>query len=312
MILSVTINTAIDWTLVIPHFASNETMYVDQNVWGMSGKPSDASWILGELGVSTTAMGFAAGLPGKKMEELLHMKGVQTDFVQVEGETRLNVHVIDRVNRGQSTIVTDTLVVKPAHAVELIKRYTTALGKAKAAIVGGRISRELEKNILVDLVRLARERDIPVALDTSGKYIQAILEAHPTVIKLNCVELSTLAGKQVITIEDAYTAAHEVLDKYGTEVIVTMGGANDSLAVLKEHSYVIPAPEVKEVVSTFGAGDGVLAGLGYALGEGKSMEEGLRLGFAAAGAVIMTLGPANCHKADVDKLLPTIQLIPFK
>jgi fructose-1-phosphate kinase PfkB-like protein len=71
----------------------------------------------------------------------------------VGGETRLNVHVIDRENRGHSTLVMDTLVVKPAHVVELIKKYTTALSKTKAVIVGGSISRELEKNILVDLVR---------------------------------------------------------------------------------------------------------------------------------------------------------------
>jgi fructose-1-phosphate kinase PfkB-like protein len=132
------------------------------------------------------------------------------------------------------------------------------------------------------------------------------------VVKLNRMELSTLTGKQVNTIEDAYRVARKILDKYGTEVIVTLGGANDSLAVLREHSYLIPAPEVKEVVSTLGAGDDVLAGLGYALAEKKSMEEGFRLGFAAAGAAIMTLGPADCRKTDVDKLLPTIQSIPFK
>jgi len=311
MILTVTPNTAIDWTILVQHFVWNETLRASQNVWGMGGKPADASWVLGELGISTKAMGFSAGITAKKMEELLHLKGVKTDFVQVEGETRVDVHIIDEQNHGQSTLVVDTLLVKPAHIQELFKKYEAALDKASAVITGGSLPRSLEKNILVDLVRMARERDIPVALDTSGKYLLPALEAHPNVIKPNRMELSTIAGKPVITVEDAYHAAHNILTKYGTEVIVTLGAA-DALAVLKDRSYLIPMPKVDKVVSTAGAGDGILAGIGYALAQRKPMEEGLKLGFAAAGAIIMTLGTADCHKADVEKLLPTIQLIPYK
>jgi len=81
---------------------------------------------------------------------------------------------------------------------------------------------------------------------------------------------------------------------------------------LHDRSYLIPMPQVENVVSTAGAGDAVLAGIGYALAHRKPLEEGLKLGFAAAGAVIMTPGTADCHKADVEKLLPTIQIIPYK
>ena len=312
MILSVTPNTAIDWTIIVPHFAWNETLRASQSVWGMASKPANASYVLAALGIPTTATGFSAGPTGKKMEELMKTKGVKFDFVQVEGDTRLDVHIIDQETHGQSTLVVDTLIVKPEHVEQLYKKYEAALVDAKAVIVGGSMPGTLSKNILPDLVRMARERDIPVALDTHGKYLLPALEAHPNVIKPNRVELSTLAGKTVITVEDAYWAAHQVLDKYGAEVIVTLGGTNDALAVLKEHSYLIPVPEVEHVVSTAGAGDAVLAGLGYALAERKPLEEGLRLGFAAAGAVIMTAATADCRKEDVEKLLPTIQLIPYK
>lgn len=312
MILSVTPNTAVDWTIIVPHFAWNETLRASQSVWGMASKPADASYVLAALGIPTTAMGFSAGLTGQKMVELMKSKGVTPDFVQVEGDTRLDVHIVDQETRGQTTLVVDTLIVKDEHVEKLLKKYEAALKDAKAVIVGGSMPGTLTKNILPDLVRMARAQDVPVALDTHGKYLLPALEAHPNVIKPNRVELSTLAGKTVITIEDAYNAAHQVLDKYGAEVIVTLGGTNDALAVLKEHSYLIPVPEVENVISTAGAGDGVLAGLGYALAERKPMEEGLRLGFAAAGAVIMTPATADCHKEDVDKLLPTIQLIPYK
>lgn len=311
MILTVTPNTAIDWTILVQHFVWNETLRASQNEWGMGGKPADASWVLGELGEKTLATGFAAGTIGKKMEELLHQKGVRTDFVQVDGETRVDVHIIDEENRGQSTLVVDTLIIKDQHVKELMNKFEAALDKADAVITGGSLPKSLTKNILVDLVSMARKRNIPVALDTSGRYLLPALEAHPNVIKPNRMELSTIAGKPVITVEDAYRAAHEIFAKYGTEVIVTLGAA-DALAVLKDRSYLIPMPKVEKVVSTAGAGDGVLAGIGYALAHKKPLEEGLKLGFASAGAVIMTPGTADCHKEDVEKILPTIQLIPYK
>jgi len=312
MILSVTPNTAIDWTIIVPHFAWNETLRASQSVWGMASKAADASYVLAALGIPTTATGFAAGLTGQRMVELMKSKGVTSDFIQVEGDTRLDVHVIDQENNGQSTLVVDTLIVTPAHVEQLFKKYESLLAQAKSVIVGGSMPGSLQRNILPDLVRMARDRDVPVALDTHGRYLLPALEAHPNVIKPNRMDLSTLAGKTVITIEDTYRAAHQVLQKYGCEVIVTLGGTNDALAVLKEHSYLIPVPEVENVVSTAGAGDAVLAGLGYALAERKPLEEGLRLGFAAAGAVIMTAATADCRKEDVEKLLPTIQLIPYK
>ena len=195
---------------------------------------------------------------------------------------------------------------------KLFKKYEIELEKnVDAVITGGTMPKSLDRNILVDLVQMAHKRDIPVVLDTSGKFLLPALEAHPNVIKPNRMELSTIAGKPVITVEDAYHAAHNILTKYGTEVIVTLGAA-DALAVLKDRSYLIPMPKVDKVLSTAGAGDGVLAGIGYALAQHKPMEEGLKLGFAAAGAIIMTLATSDCIKADVDKLLPTIQLIPYK
>jgi len=311
MILTVTPNTAVDWTILVPRFVWNETLRASQNVWGMGGKPADAAWVLGELGEQTLAMGFASGTMGEKMEDLLHQKGVKTNFIRVGGETRLDVHIIDEDNQVQSTLVVDTLLVNDYQVNELLAKYEAALENSEAVIVGGSLPKSLLKNILVDLVAIARRHDIPVALDTSGKYLLPALEARPNVIKPNRLELSTIAGKPVITVEDAYRAAHAILTKYGSEVIVTLGAA-DALAVLHDRSYLIPMPQVEHVVSTAGAGDAVLAGIGYALAHRKPLEEGLKLGFAAAGAVIMTPGTADCHKADVEKLLPTIQIIPYK
>jgi fructose-1-phosphate kinase PfkB-like protein len=136
------------------------------------------------------------------------------------------------------------------------------------------------------------------------------LKAHPAIIKPNRAELASITGRTVETIEDTYTAAKEVLQDYGTQVVATLG-EKGALAVLRDRTLHIQSLKVEKLESTAGAGDAVLAGIAYALAFDKPMEEGLRLGFAAAGAVIQTLATADCHKEDVEKLLETIELIPY-
>ncbi len=80
--------------------------------------------------------------------------------------------------------------------------------------------------------------------------------------------------------------------------------------MLPGRAYRIPALK-GQVVNAAGAGDAVLAGLAAALDRGQPVEEGLRLGFAAAAAVVLTPGTADCRRADVERFLPQIELIPY-
>src|SRR5512133_776499 len=103
MIVTLTPNTGLDYTLQVSSFRLNETIRATDSAWGMGGKATDVSWILGKLGVPTRALGFAAGSNGLRMENMLRERGVETDFVWVEGETRLNTIVVIP-DQGQSTI----------------------------------------------------------------------------------------------------------------------------------------------------------------------------------------------------------------
>src|SRR5688500_12792467 len=109
MIITLTPNTGVDSTLQIADFQLNQTIRALDVAWGMGGKATDVSWTLGKLGVSTRALGFAAGSNGVRMEEMLRERGIETDFVSVDGETRLNIVLV--TNEGQSTITSSSLKV---------------------------------------------------------------------------------------------------------------------------------------------------------------------------------------------------------
>ena len=309
MIVTVTANTTIDQTLFVPTFNMNTTMRATKTVQAMGGKPTDASWILGQLGIPSLALGFKAGVLGEKVEELLQARGVQTDFITVGGETRLNTVIISESDKGHATITTSTLDVEPQHVDALRERYLAALVDASCVVLGGSLPEAMQPTFYTDFIRLARERDIPVIFDADEPNLSAGLASRPTFIKPNEHELGALIGKSIDTLDDAYVAGQEILEHYGTSPIITLG-AKGGLAILPERTYHIPPLDV-EVVSPAGAGDGVLAGLGASVFRGQPVEEGLRLGFATAAAILLMPGTADCRAEDVERFLPQVELIPY-
>ena len=66
-----------------------------------------------------------------------------------------------------------------------------------------------------------------------------------------------------------------------------------------------------EVINTAGAGDAFGAGLIKGLLDGLPLPEALRWGTAAASAVLLTLGTADCRRDDVLRLLPQVRVEPI-
>ena len=310
MIITVTLNTAIDRTFLINEFKWGQTIRASTTAIGMGGKATDASWILGELGYPNLAMGFAAGDVGRQMKKMLEERGCQTDFVWVKGETRTNIIVINEKGKGQSTLTSRGLVIGEKDVRRFWKKFHLSLGNARCVVIGGSVPEGVDPSIYTHMVRTARQAGLPVVFDASGPGLMAGLEGHPTIVKPNLDEISWLAGFKVCSTEQAYHVAKELQTKYDTDFIITLG-KEGALAVLSDRAYLIPILNIP-VVSTAGAGDGVLAGLSAALSSGKPIEDGLRLGFAAAAAVCLTPATADCHREDVSNLLPKIQLIPYK
>jgi 1-phosphofructokinase family hexose kinase len=309
VIVSVTANTTLDLNLFVPTFAKNRTLRATKTVQGLGGKPTDASWILGELGISSLALGFAAGATGKKVESMLQAKGVITDFIWVPGDSRINVVMIVEDEGWQTTITTTTLEIMPEQIETLRQRYCAALDEATVVITGGTLPKGMNASYYVEFMCMGRDRDVPVVFDAAEPNLSAGLSARPTYIKPNKDELEGLVGRPLKAIDDLYHAGREIYDQYGACPIITLG-EEGGLAVLANRAYRIPPLKVN-VVSAAGAGDAVLAGIAASIHRGQPIEEGLRLGFAAATAVLLQPGTADCRRADVEAFLPQIELIPY-
>lgn len=308
MIVTLTPNTGIDHTVEVSRFQLNKAIRAIDSAWGMGGKATDASWILGKLGVPSLALGFAAGPNGVRMEEMLRERGVETDFVWVEGETRLNTIVVVP-GQGQSTITTSSLRVDAGHRVEFATRYKKALPGATCVVMGGSLPGGVPLEFYAEAIDQAHAYGVPVIFDSSGPSLLAGIQSHPDVIKPNLAELNDLVGYLPTSREEAKAAAQKLHEEFQTNVILTLG-EDGAIAVLGDKSYFIQPLSVL-VMSSAGAGDGVLAGLALAYLHQEPLEYGLWHGFALAGAVLQTLPTADLSIEDYQKLLPKICITPF-
>jgi 1-phosphofructokinase len=308
MIITLTPNTGIDFTLKVSSFQLNSTIRALDSAWGMGGKATDVSWTLGKLGVSTRALGFAAGPNGIRMETMLRQRSVETDFTWVDGETRLNT-IIVVAGEGQSTLTSSTLKVSPEHVADFAARYQKALQGASCVVMGGSLPSGVPVDFYSDAIAQAHRQNVPVIFDSSGPSLLAGVKSRPEVIKPNLTELGELLGYVPASQSEVRRAAEKLRDEYGSNVIVTMG-SQGAIAVLSSGSYFVHPLSIP-VESVAGAGDGVLAGMALAYLHQESLEYGLLHGFALAGAILKTLPTADLEVEDYEALLLQIRMEPL-
>ena len=310
LIVTLTPNTGLDRVIFLPRFEWGQTIRATDSTLAMGGKGTDVSMVLGALGYPSLALGFAAGGTGERMARMLEEQGVRCEFVWAEGETRTNYVLIDTERGQQSTITTAGLLVRPSHVDALRAKLREHLPHASCLVLGGSLPQGVEPELYRDLIADAKAAGVLTLFDASGPGLEAGVRALPTLLKLNRTELEQLSGHPLPTEEEVRDAAREWVAR-GVELVVATLGAEGAWALTPAEAYFIPSLPVKPL-NTAGAGDGLMAGLAVGLAEGWSLVEALRLGTAAAAAVCLTPGTAECHREDVERLLPQVRIIPME
>lgn len=309
MIVTVTPNTSVDHVISVPSLVVGTTVRASGKTEGMGGKPTDVSWILGGLGTPSYALGFAAGNVGAQVETMLRGRGVTTDFTTVWGESRRNIVILSQSDSRQTTITVPSLEVHPEHVQDLYTRFEQILGDASCVVLGGTLPAGVPDEFYSKLIGLARSRGVPVILDTSEPHLRAGMEAGPTYVKPNLSELEAYLRHPLTSLAEVYAVACDLKARHGVSLVVSLG-EHGGLAVLSDRAYYIPALNV-DVKNAAGAGDGVLSGLAAALSRGGSPEDGLRLGFAIATAVLLQVGTAECDPIDVERFHTQVELVLY-
>jgi 1-phosphofructokinase len=309
MIITLTLNPAIDQTLVVPKFVAGDTIRVKSSRFDPGGKGINVSRVIRELGGESLAMGFAPGGLGRFIEDTLEKQGIETDFVHTGGETRTNITILDE-SRHVHTILSDPgPLTDRSFVTELKRRLRKRVKPGDWLVLAGSIPPPLDAGVYGEIITEASERGVHTILDADGAALEAGAQAHPEMVKGNRRELERLLGRHLDDEASTLEAAKEVQAGGIPEVLVTRG-REGAVAVDTKHSYRGVAPRVR-AVSAVGSGDAFLAGVVLTLSKGGVLEDALRLGIASGTAAVLNPGTELCRRREVDILLPRVRVQPI-
>ncbi|HEU4657296.1 MAG TPA: 1-phosphofructokinase family hexose kinase [Capillimicrobium sp.] len=314
MIITVTLNAAIDRTLSVPNFRPGRRHRTVQTQTMAGGKGVNIARTLKILGQPVIATGFAGGPTGTRIVEQLTDESILTDFVRIREESRTNLSVVDPTT-GEQTEVNERGATVTSREMELFHDKLLYLARgAEVVVFAGSLPPGVEPDAYANLIRELRKLGLTTVVDTDGEPLRLAVRAEPTVVSPNVLEAEELVGHEFNDDEDRVIAVREMLELGAKEAIMTV--ENGCFAALPTegggHRMVRVRVEPREPVATVGSGDAFLAGYVAARYSGQPLEECLRFGVACGAESTQRLGAGVIDPREVDRLLGEVEVEPLE
>lgn len=306
MILTVTLNAAIDKRYVVDDCRMGEVNRVKECTYVPGGKGLNVSKPASVYGAEVVATGFVGGHAGNYIEEALKPFGIKSAFYHVEGESRSCINIWDEVNHVQTEFLEPGFTLTEEDFRGFEEKFRELVKDADVVAMSGSVPKGLDGTAYPRLVRIVKEAGKPVILDTSGKLLEMGIEAKPSMIKPNIDEIRMLTGKSCDDLKEIIEAARTIHQK-GVEIVTVSLGADGSLAVSDEGVFRAVVPKI-DAVNTVGCGDSMIAGFALGISEGLSLPETLRRASAISAAAAMREETGFFVMEDMERLLPQIQI----
>ena len=306
MILTVTLNAAIDKRYVVEGFRTGEVNRVKECTYVPGGKGLNVSKPASIYGAEVVATGFAGGHAGAYIEDALKPFGIRSAFYHVDAESRSCINIWDEVNQVQTEFLEPGFTLTEEDFAGFEAKFRQLVQEAKVVAMSGSVPKGLDGTAYQRLVKIVKDAGIPVILDTSGKLLEMGIEAIPSMIKPNIDEIRMLTGKRCDDISEIIEAARAIHER-GVKIVAVSLGADGSLAVGDDGIFRARVPKI-DAVNTVGCGDSMIAGFALGLSKGLPLEETLRLASAISAAAAMREETGFFVMEDMEKLLPQIEI----
>lgn len=286
-ITCVCLNPAIDKIVIIDQFNPGELYRVDNQhiMLTPGGKAINVAKVLQTLGHKTIVTGFIAGSAGIWIKSEVESMGVSTDFIEIEGETRTNLNIIDGKSNRETEILEKGPKVFPDQLQNLIEKIKILAKTSRVMVFSGGLPEGVPPDIYAALIEIAKSYDVKTVLDASGEALEEGVKASPTLIKPNLRELSTLVGKPLLEQEEVIEASKNIIKKHGIQYVMASIGARGAiLTKIVDGAFQCKQakPPKAKIVNTIGSGDAMVAGIAVGLANAWVDEEMLSLGIACA------------------------------
>jgi 1-phosphofructokinase family hexose kinase len=309
MIITVTLNAAIDKSLAVPNFRlGRRHRTVDQRTMA-GGKGVNIARTLKALGQPVIATGFAGGATGTHIVEQLTEESILNDFVRIREESRTNTSVLDPTT-GEQTEINERGPAVSKREVELFRDKLLYLARGAAIVVfAGSLPRGVEPDMYASLIRDLERLDVITVVDTDGEPLRQAVRAEPDVVSPNVLEAEELVGHEFAGEEERSLAVAEITALGPREAIMTLPDGCFAQVLVEGQKLLKRARiEPREPVARSGSGDAFLAGFLAARYEGRAPDHCLRFGVACGAESTGRLGAGIIDAREARRLMGGVEL----
>jgi 1-phosphofructokinase family hexose kinase len=309
MIITVTLNAAIDKTLAVPNFRLGRRHRAVEQTAMAGGKGVNVARALRGLGQPVIATGIAGGPTGTRIVEHLTEEGILNDFVRIREESRTSTAVIDPTS-GEQTEINERGPNVSEGELELFVDKLLYLAKGAAVCVfAGSLPRGVDAGLYGRLIEEMRRLGVTTLIDSEGEPLLMATRGAPDVVTPNEIEAEGLVGHEFADEDDRRRALGEMVEMGAREAIMTL--ADGCLAVLgdgTDRSLYRATLEPLEPVSSVGSGDAFLAGFVAARYGGRDPDRCLRFAVACGAESTQHFGAGQLDHRDVERLVSEVQV----
>ena len=313
MIVTVTLNAAVDRTLKVPNFQLGHRHRASEGLTLAGGKGINVARALKQLGVPVVATGLAGGRTGARIVEQLTSEAILNDFVQIPDESRTSTAVVDETRNSYTEINEWGPRVEPESLEMLVEKLRYLSTGAEYVVFAGSLPRGVDDGFYAQAIRDLNRRGVQTVLDAEGEPLRLGTEAEPYLVSPNLPEAEGLAGQELNDDEDFVGALDTIAELGARNVLITQEAG--CFALLREdraaRRFRAVAPRV-EAVSRVGAGDVLLASFIAARVNGRSHDEALRSAVAAGAAATLELGAGRFEPREAGRLLPGVEVLELE
>lgn len=310
MILTVTLNAALDRTLTVPSFAAGHRHRAIDAIALPGGKGVNIARALKCLGEPVIATGLAGGRTGTTIIEELTAEGILNDFVRIREESRASTAVVDPMS-GEQTEINEVGPSVGADEIAVLFDKLRYLSKgADMVVVAGSLPPDVPEDVYATMLRELKAASIPVALDAFGGNLRAGLAGEPLIISPNRREAEEVVGYEFQDDADLASGA-EVLAQMGATIVLIHDddGCVARFGDGKEgRTFRARLGPVAEIIATVGSGDAFLAGFVSSWLAGPDRESALRRAVACGAANTLRLGAGALDPDDAEAFARRVEI----
>jgi 1-phosphofructokinase family hexose kinase len=309
VIVTVTLNAALDRTLTVPNFQRGQRHRASAGMTLAGGKGINIARALKRLDVPVVATGLAGGRTGTRIIEELTAEAILNDFVRIADESRTSTAVVDPMANSYTEINEWGPEVMPEELAMLTEKLHYLSRGADLVVFAGTLPRGVDEEFYADAIRELARRGVQSVLDSEGQPLRLGTEAEPFLVSPNQREAEGLVGQEFNDAEDVVTGLDAIAELGAHNVLITEESGAFGLfrEERKGRRFHAEAPLV-EPISVVGSGDVLLAAFLAARLAGRPFEEALRSAVAAGAASTLQVGAGRWEPREAGRLLSAVRI----